>query len=63
MREPALVRLLTIVRYGGEFAAVEVTMRGDEVLSREVLEQSPESEEAWAAFLAAAMKFRRRTEN
>lgn len=64
MREPPIVRLLTIVRHAGEFAAVEISMRGDEVISREILEQSPDSKEAWVAFQeAAARRFLRRPEN
>lgn len=63
MSQFPVVTLLTIVRASGEWAAVEIKMRGDQVVSREVLEQSRDHRHAWQAFCDAAdAKFRKAKE-
>lgn len=60
-RELPVVTLLTLHRYAGEYAVIEVRMQGDEVLSREVLEQSRRFETVWESFKEeSALRFGRK---
>jgi hypothetical protein len=60
-KEPPVVCLFTIVRYGGEYAVVEVRMQGDRVLSREVVDQNRRLEGVWQGFIeTTALRFGRK---
>ncbi len=57
-RELPVVAFLSVVRHGGEYAVIEIRMQGDEILSREVLEQDHQFSAVWEAFReAAALRF------
>lgn len=54
MRELPVVAFLSIVRHAGEYALVELRMQGDELVSRDIIEQSHQFGAVWDAFKEAA---------